>query len=273
MLQFDHAWRVPGQTEALENTEGQIWWGGFVHQPLVVPVFLDGSARDTGNGKPTILRPGLLLGRVTATGMWRQWNPTATDGSEHIAGVLLYEVQTQAAGADANRWFGYAMVAGCLKESAIIVPGSVNAGLAGNALEFEVRNQLTQNGRFVLDTNFQGGMGGWLRVVPKTANYTLDATDHGTLFTNEGATGAVTFTLPMPRRGYRVGFYIVANQNITISANPSDTLVVDNDAAADTVSMAAASNKIGAFFEVVQTASLSLIFPRLWPGQTVAITS
>lgn len=55
--------------------------------------------------------------------------------------------------------------------------------------------------------------------VPKTANYTILApADYGKLFTNAGAAGAVTFTLPSPKEGLLIRFVkVVKAQNLAIS--------------------------------------------------------
>ena len=56
--------------------------------------------------------------------------------------------------------------------------------------------------------------------VAKTANYTVLHTDTGTLFTNRGAGGSVTFTLPTPgteANGLVYEFETVAAQAIVVS--------------------------------------------------------
>jgi hypothetical protein len=273
MLRFDEAWRLPGIHETVEVAEGQVWWGGDANRPVVVPVFLDGAARDNGNTPTTVLRPGLLMGIVTSTRKWKQWDPNATDGTEHIAGVLMYASQTQSNGADADRWFGYAMVRGGLKAACLIIPGSASPGINGSANELFVRALLTQSGRFILDDEFQGSpFGGWQRVVAKTANYTLVEADNNTLFTNTGATGAVTFTLPTPRLGFRCGFFVAADQNVTVTGTPANSLVVLNNASATNVVVGTAGEKVGAMLEVIQTGSKSLVIPHLWEAQTVTIS-
>ena len=65
---------------------------------------------------------------------------------------------------------------------------------------------------------------GYRKVVPKIANYTIDVNIHRpqTRFTNRGAAGAVTFTLPNITAGQRIGleyeFLGVAAQNVIVSA-------------------------------------------------------
>jgi hypothetical protein len=85
--------------------------------------------------------------------------------------------------------------------------------------------------------------------VAKTANYTIgtNTTDViGSIFTNRGAAGAVTFTLPSPSAGAYYFFAGVADQNITISAG-AGLAVTFNNAAAASLAFSTAGNKIGAF--------------------------
>ena len=94
-----------------------------------------------------------------------------------------------------------------------------------------------------------------LPVVAKTASYQLKASDMGKLFTNRGASGTITFTLPViaaagkpALSGWYCEFSTVAAQAIVIASSPADKLVVHADAAADTVTTAAT---IGQNFKVV----------------------
>jgi hypothetical protein len=54
--------------------------------------------------------------------------------------------------------------------------------------------------------------------IAKTASYAIKATQTGTIFTNSGATGAVTFSLPTAKGGMRFTFIKVAAQNLLIKA-------------------------------------------------------
>lgn len=88
----------------------------------------------------------------------------------------------------------------------------------------------------------------------KTASYTLSASESGTLFTNRGATAAITFTLPLNSTcpiGTWFEFFGVSATGFTVASNPSDTMVVKNDANADTVTMTTTSLIIGAAVRVV----------------------
>lgn len=81
-------------------------------------------------------------------------------------------------------------------------------------------------------------------VVPKAANYTIVTGDDpsGTIFTNRGAAGTITFTLPAPSRAIEGVFYdfvTVVAQIITVATAAVDTLISDNDATADSLSTTA----------------------------------
>lgn len=80
------------------------------------------------------------------------------------------------------------------------------------------------------------------KVEAKTSAYTVTIWDNGKFFTNEGASGSVTFTLPAPAAGLagiQYEFCTVAAQAIVIGVTGNDKLIVHGDAAADTVTTAA----------------------------------
>ena len=83
--------------------------------------------------------------------------------------------------------------------------------------------------------------GGWsVPVVAKTTSYTVLHSDSGTLFTNRGAVGSVTFTLPTPgteANGLFYEFATVAAQAIVVSL--TSKLNVHANATATSVTTAA----------------------------------
>ena len=81
----------------------------------------------------------------------------------------------------------------------------------------------------------------------KTAAYTLTAADSGVTFTNRGASGSVTITLPAVSRDLHFKFVVVAAQAFVVAADTADTLISYNDLDLDSVS----SNTIGAQMEVI----------------------
>ena len=86
----------------------------------------------------------------------------------------------------------------------------------------------------------------------KTANYTVDLNDAGTLFTNRGAAGAVTFTLPAAAAapGIEYEFAVFADQNVTVAA-PAGTLVAFNNAAATSIAFSTVAERRGNPIRVV----------------------
>jgi hypothetical protein len=83
----------------------------------------------------------------------------------------------------------------------------------------------------------------------KTANYTLVKGDSGKIFSNKGAGGAVTFTLPAAVVGRQYTFAKVAAQNLTIQASGGAT--INNSAANGTFANTTAGDAGKAIVEVM----------------------
>jgi hypothetical protein len=268
-FEFTGAWGVPGIAAALETVEKQIWWNRWEDQ-VWVPAVIDGTARDAGNTSYTdVLRPGLLLGQIRTTGKLKEWDPTDTDGTHRLYGVLGHSVKIQRLGANQDRFIGWVMVAGRLKADNVIVPGQTAWGLSGQTLEFLAKAQLA--GRFLLideaSNVLQNRFGGWADIQAKTADYTVLEADNNTIFTTRGAAGAVNFTLPATaKKGLHYGFYSAANQDMTVTAGTADTMTVINDLTADSIAISTTNLKIGGFVEVFGDGTAwNVIFH---PGQT-----
>ena len=108
--------------------------------------------------------------------------------------------------------------------------------------------------------------------VARTANYTVGsvATDtFGTIFTNRGAAGAVTFTLPAPTAGAYYFFAGVVAQTLTISAGSAIAVTVNN-AAATSIAFSTASQQIGSFAVAVADGSSWLLVNLSNNAATVA---
>lgn len=120
-------------------------------------------------------------------------------------------------------------------------------------LSFETNDDML---KYLIAIGFLDPAGGVkLRVQAKATSYTVVyGTDpSGTIFTNRGASGAVTFTLPaaaQARKGVFYRFVGIADQNIVVAAATADTLVVINDLEADSLAIQTSSVKIGAEIEV-----------------------
>jgi hypothetical protein len=97
----------------------------------------------------------------------------------------------------------------------------------------------------LIAAGFLGAAGGVKRdIIAKAANYTIDPTVDpcGSVFTNRGASGTITLTLPAPSqalKGYHFDILTVVAQIVTLATTTADTLITDNDATADSLSTAA----------------------------------
>lgn len=112
------------------------------------------------------------------------------------------------------------------------------------------------------------------RIVDKTAAYTVDPTRDtaGTVFTNMGATGSVTFTLPTPSRsllGTWYEFLGIADQNIVVAPPTADTAIVKNDIAGDSLAVSTAGALIGASMVALCVRATSTTFAWVIYGNSV----
>jgi len=101
-----------------------------------------------------------------------------------------------------------------------------------------------------------------LNTVSKAASYTVKVIDSGTVFDTTGATGAVAFTLPPVKTSTGCVFMFVntVDQTMTVTSDPADKLVYDNDAAADSLAASTSGHKIGAALLVVSDGTNWLAF-------------
>ena len=109
----------------------------------------------------------------------------------------------------------------------------------------------------------------------KTAAYTVLASESGVLFTNEGATASVTFTLPAVTNlpiGATFSFYGMSAYGMVVASNgSSDNIVAKNDVAADTITCTTTSLMIGAAVRVIWSGTKWLSYSEsVGPTYTVA---
>lgn len=101
-------------------------------------------------------------------------------------------------------------------------------------------------------------------IVAKTAAYQMKESDLGKIFTNRGASGSVTLTLPptsvLPAGWNCRVFGIVDEEIVVASYGSSDNIVAKNDAAADTVTWGQTGEQIGAGAEFVWDGTSWLCF-------------
>lgn len=235
---------IPGSTTALTSYENQFIWGGDVTkvQVIMANVIVSGAARDAGATPTTVLRSGLIMGRISATGLLIECDPTATDGSQVPVGILNVELLavdplTQVA---TNR--AATIVALCpVKAANIYIMG---VALIGHAYEFQMRRQLVALG-FKFDDDLSGAVSGTVqRVTTKATDYTVLASDNGTLF--QATTADCNFTLPAIQAGLEYEFVMTADFELAVTSAEGDNLLVGNDASADSITFTTAGEQIGA---------------------------
>lgn len=237
MLLTDTYGIVPGLTASRETYEAEFRWGSQ-YQGVFANALISGSAVDSGNTPTFQLRPGLLLGQITASGKYTNYSPTATDGSEVASAVLIEGLRMLDFNNVATDRFYAVLVGGPVQKSKLL------------NFDLMARGQMD---KFIFDDIFQipgNHWFPWKRFQTKTAAYTVVANDNYTLFDNVGAGAAITFTLPVLAAGYFFGFRVQADQNVTVASNEGDNMVAFNDASADSVAFSTGGELIGGMLVV-----------------------
>lgn len=237
----------PGQTALVETQEVEIFWGGDASRIKVLQqsgVF-SSTLADAANTPTTLIRPGLLLGKITASGQMVQWDRAATDGSQNIAGVLPVTLLSIDEYATAVNRVGPYVVEAPLKASSLRIKGAL---LVGHADEYLARRQLFLAG-FKLDDDPMGYLSGMVeRTVNKITSYTVVKADNGTLFT--AITADATFTLPALAPGLQFDFLRASDHEFVVASAEGDNVIVGNDLSADSVTFTTAGQQIGARMRV-----------------------
>lgn len=232
MLMTDSYGIVPGLTTSRETYEAEFRWGSQ-WQGVFANALISGSSIDTGNTPTFELRPGLLLGQQISTGKYLQYSPTATDGTEVAAAVLIEGLRMLDFSNTAVDRFYAVLVGGPVQASKIL------------GLDNQARQQMD---KFIFDDIFNipgNHWFPWKRFQSKTAAYSVIANDNMSLFDNVGAVGAVTFTLPAIANGYLFGFRVQADQTITVSSNEGTNMIAFNNVSASSVAFSTGGQKIG----------------------------
>ena len=225
---------VPGIGAVTETHEAAITWGPAWNLRWI-SAQITSAAIDSGNSPTWRLRPGLVMGVISATQLWTNYSASATDGSQIARGILAYGMRMQdvLSGSNVNKF--YAMVIG----------GQIRgANLVG--LDLLAREQLSRH--FMFDDSVIGTHGVLnvpVRQITKTADYTAVTADNGTLFDNAGASATVNITLPTLAVGLAMGISVVADQTLTITSAAGNDIVAFNDASASSLSFGTSSAKVG----------------------------
>jgi hypothetical protein len=253
---------VPGIGTAIETIEREFTWGREEWKDRR-GVQISGAARDSTNTPTTFLRRGLLLGQITASpGLWKEYNPASTDGSQIAVAVLSTDLDATDLGGTNTARLAWALFGGGVKAAQVVGLDAVARAQMGGRFLFD-DDQRDQLNRFMPH----------LVEVAKTTNYTVTAADAGTLFTTTGASGAVTFTLPTLAAGLGpFYFHNTVGQNMSIaSAGSLDDILTFNDLTADSITFSTAGNLIGASAMVWANQAGTKWYVRTFGSHTVTV--
>lgn len=232
----------PGWTASISTIEANIFWGTDPTKNVQYGMAsILAATVDAGNTPTTLLRQGLILGKITATGLYTVYSPTATDGSQQAVGVLPQEINMldPVTGSTA------------IRVSPIVITGPLRADALVN-LDNVARKQLRIQGVIFDDERTQGAIVNWVRELNKATDYTVTAADSGTLFT---ASAAVNFTLPTIAAGLSFSFLNLADSNMAITSAAGNDIVTDGDAAASSITFSTSSHKIGGWVDIIANAA------------------
>ena len=285
MMQYGGFGMVPGIGTDIWTSENSFYWENLAFRRM--GAVIDGATRDTGNtGYTDILRPGLLLGKRYSTNEFAVWDPTATDGCQFIAAILDNPAQKMTdANATSQDRQRSVLIQGTVKPERLLIAGQSSYGIVGNTYEYLILRQLQRAGFLVYQNPLTTSLlpssdflMGCTILQAVTADRTLVNYESGSWFTNRGASGAVVFTLPAsPKLGVWFRFSTVAGQTLTITAGTADTMIVFNDATADSVSFGTSSAKIGAGADVVFDGTGWIVRPTTFTdgtnSQTITLSS
>ena len=172
-----------------------------------------GTGPKTGtnqNGLDTILHGGMGTGNAPGGAILFQYSPTGSSGSglNNLATAWQIGPTGHLMAYDSTKMVKW----GASYNSPAI------KGVIGTNPELQIRKGDDSSGAALL---FR------LSVAPKAATYAVNESESNRTFTNEGANGAVTFTLPSgytTNIGFHCHFAVVAGQTFTIAASGSDTI-------------------------------------------------
>ena len=232
-------WAKPGIGALLATTEREILWGTDDSRLLAIrkSAVISGATRDAGNSPTTILRAGLILGKVTSTGEYEEYDSDATDGTQIAEVILNREFRAQDFDANNVDRVAEVLAGGLVRADQLLL------------LDGQARQQLSP--RFLFDDDLFGRytrLGMPLTNVQVTGNTTVTAAQTGSRFVSTGAD--VAFTLPTLAIGLVYEFLMAADQELVVQSVAGDDIVVGNDLSADKVTFTTASEQIGALVRV-----------------------
>lgn len=238
---------TPSPQAARETAENNFLWGRPGQARMSYGVIVGGAARDTGNtgtgGATTILRAGLAMGVKTSDSKYYQYDHTATDGTQYLAGYLAFPMKMiDGDGTSVDRT-GAVIIGGQVKS------GNVYQGVNLNSYGITNGLRAASAARFIFDDDLTNArrQHPWRQEVAKATAYTVLAADCGVLFDNTGASASVTFTLPALSTSYGLwyGFLVVADFNLVVASAEGTNIIAQGNVSASSVTFGTAGQKIG----------------------------
>lgn len=250
---------LPGLGNAVENAERMFLWGKH-EQVLFRTAVILSTSTDNGNTPTTTLRAGLVLSQLSSN-KWSPYDANATDGSQVAQGILCSDVKMLGIEGSVGDRLAVVVVGGPVKGGQLLYNAPVASSSTLTGLDYQARSHF--RGRVTFDDDLVGNQYPWKQGLAKTADYTVVASDNGTVFETTGAAGAVTFTLPALLdansnpvcKGVRFKFVNTVDQNMVISIAGSDTLICKNNAAGATATFSTTNQKIGSIAVVYTNAA------------------
>jgi hypothetical protein len=149
---FQGSFLPPGQLPSIESIEQDITsviWNRLDIQVIGSNQLISGAARDAGNtGFTDVLRPGLLLTK-DANGLFVDFGSVVSLAADLVEGVLLMAQKMTRNGANQDKYLGYILLGGCVKQNGVLVPGAAGANaLTGHTNETFIRTSMKYTMRF-----------------------------------------------------------------------------------------------------------------------------
>lgn len=244
------SWATPGVAAAQSITESELLWGADHARNGVLwkSGVISSTTRSAGSTPTTVLPPGLLLGKIDATGEYEEWDGSLLLGTQNLQGVLDTEIKITDAFATAEDKVYRILVARApLKARKLSILG---AAFIGHAQEYLARRLLHQ-AFHVMDDDPQGYLSG---LVPRTfyetaTTDTLTASQNGATLLYMNA-ASVTVTLPAIQPGLEYTLIRSADEEFVVVSPTADNVIVGNDLSADGVTFTTAGEQIGATVNV-----------------------
>ncbi len=236
---------TPGQGALVETSEREILWGRDDAQlaSLFRNVVVDSTTRDAGNSPTTVLRRGLIMGKLSASGQYTEWDADASDGSQYIEGVLNNEILIADFGGTAvDRMPLPLILRAPVIASKLLIQGSA---FVGHVDEFLARRVMVEAG-YVFDDDpfgYLAGMGDRYETVTGTSD-TLTASQNGMTLIYSSAS-AVAVTLPTIQPGLSFDIVRTGDEEIVVSSAAGDDMIVGNDLSADSLTFTTAGQHMG----------------------------